>query len=414
MHMTTAEATELKLNIGSGGKALDGYTNIDKATGGEAYPLAYDDDSVDEILASHILEHFSHRDTLTVLSEWVRVLKTGGRIRIAVPNLNYIMDALDGKVEAPHDPQLYLMGGQTDANDFHGAVFTHDALAALMRTSGLEHIQKWEANGEAYCATLPVSLNLEGVKSNDPVVVIAPEPVNAGEAVGLVERPEDDDLIKIAACMSIPRVGWNDNWGCCLEALRPFNIPVRRFSGAFWGHCMQNTLIECVEDGVDWALCIDYDSVFTAEHVDRLIGWLGTRPEIDALAALQSRRQQEAPLMTIYGETSAEFTGEPIKVTTAHFGLTLLRLDCLKDIPLPWFDSNPGPDGTYTHDERMDDDIYFWHKWRLACNTIYVAPDVRIGHLEVMVSDYDEEMNIRRRFVGEWRDSHNLDRKPKP
>ncbi len=48
------------------------------------YPLAYKDESVDEIYASHVLEHFPYNKTQEVLNDWVRVLKPGGRIRIPV------------------------------------------------------------------------------------------------------------------------------------------------------------------------------------------------------------------------------------------------------------------------------------------------------------------------------------------
>jgi len=49
-----------RLNLGAGDKPLDGYINLDRKTGQECFPLAYDDGSVDVIRASHILEHFPH------------------------------------------------------------------------------------------------------------------------------------------------------------------------------------------------------------------------------------------------------------------------------------------------------------------------------------------------------------------
>ena len=47
--------TALRLNIGAGSVAIDGYTPVDRSVGKEAFPLDYEDDSVDEIRASHIL-----------------------------------------------------------------------------------------------------------------------------------------------------------------------------------------------------------------------------------------------------------------------------------------------------------------------------------------------------------------------
>ena len=68
----------LKLNIGAGNTVIDGFTPIDRALGSEAYPLPYADSTVDEIRASHILEHFDFKQAQDALSEWVRVLKPGG------------------------------------------------------------------------------------------------------------------------------------------------------------------------------------------------------------------------------------------------------------------------------------------------------------------------------------------------
>ena len=88
----------LKLNIGAGSTIISGFTPIDRKLGSEAYPLSYPDNSVDEIRASHILEHFSFAHAQQALKEWTRVLKPGGRIRIAVPDL-------DAKEKADPDRQ---------------------------------------------------------------------------------------------------------------------------------------------------------------------------------------------------------------------------------------------------------------------------------------------------------------------
>jgi hypothetical protein len=178
---------------------------------------------------------------------------------------------------------------------------------------------------------------------------------------------------------------------------------VETFNGVFWGQCMQRSFEKALASGVDWLLCIDYDSMITAQHVDALLGHFGENPEIDALAALQCRRgNEESPLMTVMGQTGIEVDGQPIKVTTAHFGLTLIRAECLRDVPKPWFKTEPDAKGEYGKD-RLDDDIWFWHQWRLAGKNIYVAPDVRIGHLQLMVSEFDEHMQPRHVHITDWR-----------
>lgn len=370
--------SETRLNIGAGDTVIDGFTPIDRQIGKEAYPLTdYADASVEEIRASHILEHFSFADVPKVLGEWVRVLKPGGRIRIAVPNLDWLAEHGDDPM-APY----YMMGGQEDNNDFHKAVFTAKSLQGCMAAAGVTEINRWESTNTD-CASLPCSLNLEGVKS---------------------ESSKTLD-VQIAAVCSIPRLGWNDNWGQIFDALNPFRIPLKRYTGAFWGQCLQRVMEEAVAEGTDWILTIDYDSMFTSKHLDTMFGIFGNNPHIDALASLQSKRRSGTPLFTVKGKTGIETDGSPIQADTAHFGCTLIRTDALKDVPKPWFHSKPDAEGGWG-DGRIDEDIWFWHQWKKAGKTLFVAPDVRIGHLEVYVQDYDDNMEPRVRTTDEWRKEH--------
>jgi hypothetical protein len=248
---------------------------------------------------------------------------------------------------------------------------------------GFDGIRKWESpNTDS--AALPCSLNLEGFKRKLPT----------------------PKTLRIKGMMSLPRVGWNDAWHSISSALRPYSIPVETFNGVFWGQCMQRAFQNALADSVDWLLCLDYDSMITTRHVGDLLKIVSERPDIDALAALQSRRgSEEAPLMVIPGTTQLEVTGEPIKVATAHFGLTLIRVEALKDVAKPWFKSEPDSNGEWG-DGRFDDDIWFWHQWRKAGKNIYVAPDVRIGHLQLMVSEFDDDMKMRHVHVQEWREAN--------
>jgi SAM-dependent methyltransferase len=81
----------LKINLGSGFRKLEGYINIDKSE--KAYAdyildlekglLPLSDNSAEEILATHILEHI--QNIIPLMNECFRVLKDGGRMIIEVP-----------------------------------------------------------------------------------------------------------------------------------------------------------------------------------------------------------------------------------------------------------------------------------------------------------------------------------------
>jgi predicted SAM-dependent methyltransferase len=81
----------VKLNLGSGPAKLAGWCNVDADA--SALPdlhadiahLPFEDESVEEIYASHVLEHFDYREP--VLEEWRRVLVPGGQITVIVPDL---------------------------------------------------------------------------------------------------------------------------------------------------------------------------------------------------------------------------------------------------------------------------------------------------------------------------------------
>jgi hypothetical protein len=150
----------LKLNLGAGNLELPGYVNIDRKTGQEAYPLSYTDGSVDEIRASHILEHFGLREAPVVLQHWVSKLRPGGILKVAVPDFAKICDVYKNGGD---NTAGYLCGGQIDENDYHKSIFDRISLTRMLEGAGLCDIQHWDSEIKD-CASLPVSLNLQGAK----------------------------------------------------------------------------------------------------------------------------------------------------------------------------------------------------------------------------------------------------------
>jgi len=85
-----------KINIGAGQEKLLGFMSIDidpfvkpDIVRDIEKGLPLDDNSVDEVKCSHVLEHI--RDLLFVLREFYRVCRNGAKITITVP----LMDASD-------------------------------------------------------------------------------------------------------------------------------------------------------------------------------------------------------------------------------------------------------------------------------------------------------------------------------
>ena len=86
------EEPKIKLNLGAGDTQIKGFIPIDRKFGQEVYPLEYEDNSVDEIRASHVLEHFAGGAVDEVLRHWVAKLKPGGSLKVAVPNFEWIAE----------------------------------------------------------------------------------------------------------------------------------------------------------------------------------------------------------------------------------------------------------------------------------------------------------------------------------
>lgn len=87
-----------KLHLGCGTKKLEGWVNIDsvKTVAPDVVhdlttPLPYADESVEEVLAEDLLEHFDKYMRFVVFYEWSRVLKINGIITLRVPDFKKLL-----------------------------------------------------------------------------------------------------------------------------------------------------------------------------------------------------------------------------------------------------------------------------------------------------------------------------------
>lgn len=372
----------VRLNIGGGDVAIEGFQNVDRKVGLEAYPLARDDNSVDEIRAVHILEHFPKGTVQDVLNDWVRAMKPGARIRISVPDIAKIADQLRTPTWGV-DIEGIIYGGQLDDNDYHHAAFDEAGLAVMMARAGLIAIQPWKDDVRD-THRHPVSLNLEGYKPT-------------------VEMRDAAYMRKIVGVQSVPRLTFTESESCVKKIQRSLGIDVHVMQGAFWGQCLERGFVRAIEAGAEWILAFDYDTVFSLSDVQKLCLLLEANPDVDAIAPLQMKRGDNSALLNVEKGTGdlTLLRGPLLDVTLAHFGCTLIRVSALKKMPHPWFWAQPNEQGEWG-DGRTDEDIYFWKKFREAGNRVCVAPRISVGHLQLIVTWPDELMRPIWQHTRDW------------
>lgn len=92
----------MKLDIGNPRKrpdwvTVDIYGTPDIYHDLRRFPWPFDDNTAGAVLMSHVLEHFTRIDGMAVVNECRRILKPGGTLYIAVPDMDRFIDAKNGE-----------------------------------------------------------------------------------------------------------------------------------------------------------------------------------------------------------------------------------------------------------------------------------------------------------------------------
>ena len=138
-----------KLHLGCGAKYIPGFEHIDSAPFSHLRYCTdvsnlkmYEDNSVDLIYASHVLEHFGRHEYVSVLKEWFRVLRPRGVLRLAVPDFEAVVK-LYPKIGLT--PLLGLVcGGQKNDTDYHKIIFDETSLGHTLMQIGFTSYRRWD------------------------------------------------------------------------------------------------------------------------------------------------------------------------------------------------------------------------------------------------------------------------------
>ena len=143
----------IKLHLGCGERYLPGYTHVDinKFEHIDIFSPVdkldmFENNSVEKIYASHILEYFDVVEVYKVLEEWKRILKDKGELKIAVPDFRnltkiYLETSDINNVIGPIMGRWELSNGEVI---YHKQIFDESKLTNILNEVGFKNIERWD------------------------------------------------------------------------------------------------------------------------------------------------------------------------------------------------------------------------------------------------------------------------------
>jgi predicted SAM-dependent methyltransferase len=142
----------LQLHLGCGKRHFPGFVHIDRDPyehldyQRDIKDLAiFQDKTVDLIYACHCFNYYDDDDARVALCEWRRVLKPGGRLRLAVPDFRGLVQfyVKSGNLQ----PLKRLITGYYKGKDhvvYHRAVYDEASLTGVLRECGFSNVKRYD------------------------------------------------------------------------------------------------------------------------------------------------------------------------------------------------------------------------------------------------------------------------------
>jgi len=159
---------DLMLDIGCGESKREGAIGVDfRKTNSvdvvaDARQLPFINESFDHVYSSHLIEHVSHQEVKSVLTEWTRCLKKGGIFEIRCPDLR--ARALLFFLNPSWQNVRNIYGAQDHAGNNHKCGFSSGLLKDLLESCGIKNVKRI-IKGYKGVPFLPDCLHVRGIKS---------------------------------------------------------------------------------------------------------------------------------------------------------------------------------------------------------------------------------------------------------
>ncbi len=176
----------VKLNVGCGTDYKEGWVNVDNNSDNNITkldlnhdlrnPLPYKDNTVDFIFNEHFFEHLTVEEGQMAMKEFMRVLKPGGVMRIAMPDLEDTVEAYynpkwkERDVMRKFDLEFVQTRAEMINMNFHwwGHKWLYDweELERRLREAGYTKIKRCKHSKSKH-------LRLQGLETREESVLIA-------------------------------------------------------------------------------------------------------------------------------------------------------------------------------------------------------------------------------------------------
>ncbi len=141
----------MKLHLGCGTKRLPDFVHVDIRPEVKPDIVAsvtdlsiIKDNTVELIYFCHGLEHIPYAGVQDVLSEWRRVLKPGGVLRLAMPDMEAMAEMYIGEGVALKTIRYAISGGQDYPANFHYSVWDFWSLIEELRRASYIDVHKYD------------------------------------------------------------------------------------------------------------------------------------------------------------------------------------------------------------------------------------------------------------------------------
>lgn len=140
----------MKLHLGCGDKIIKGFINVDfrKNEGVDVVAdlsnlVEFDNESVELIYSSHVLEHFGRLEYKLILKKWYDLLKIGGTLRLAVPDFEKVVEHYNENKDLEKLRGL-LWGGQNYEKNFHFCGWDFMTIKKDLEDIGFKQIERYD------------------------------------------------------------------------------------------------------------------------------------------------------------------------------------------------------------------------------------------------------------------------------